>query len=67
MNREKMAVANRQQLGEQQQRSSTFERVASPVDDVEAMDWTALVEEMNIMADENLESDDDVYESDSDE
>lgn len=66
MNREKIAAANRQQLGEQQQRSSTFESAASPVDDVEAMDWTALVEDMNFMADENLESDDDIYDSDSD-
>ena len=65
-NREKIAIANRQQLGEQQQRSSTFESAASPADDVEAMDWTALVEDMNFMADENLESDDDIYDSDSD-
>jgi len=67
MNTEKIAVANRQQLGEQQQRSSTFESVTSPVDDVEAMDVTKLLEDMNFMADENLESDDDIYESDSDE
>ena len=66
MNREKIAAANRQQVGEQQQRSLTFESAASPVDDVEAVDWTALVEDMNFMADENLESDDDIYDSDSD-
>ena len=66
MNREKITAANLQQLGEQQQRSSSFESAASLVDDVEAMDWTALVEDMNFMADENMESDDDVYESDSD-
>ena len=65
-NREKIAAANRQHLGEQQQRSSTFESAACPVDDVEPMDWTALVEDMNLMADENLESDDDIYDSDSD-
>ena len=67
MNTEKIAVENRQQLGEQQQRSSTFESVTSPVDDVEAMDVIKLLEDMNFMADENLESDDDIYESDSDE
>ena len=67
MNTEIMAVANRQQRAEQQQRSSTFESVASLVDDVEDMDWTALVEDMNFMADENLESDDDICESDLDE
>ena len=66
MNRVKIAVANRQQLGEQQQRSSTFESAASPVDDVEATDWTAVVKDMNFMTDENLESDDDNYDSDSD-
>jgi len=67
MNKEKMAVANGQQLGEQQQRSSTFESAAPPVDDVEAMDVTKLSEDMNFMSDENLESEDDIYESDSDE
>ena len=66
MNREKIAAANRQQLGEQKQRSSTFESATSHVDDVEAMDWTALVEDMNFMADDKLESDDDIYDSDSD-
>ena len=66
MNREKIAAANRQQVGEQRQSSSAFESLASPVDDVEATDWTALVEDMNFMADENLESDDDIYDSDSD-
>ena len=66
MKREKIAAANRQQLGEQKQRSSLFESATSPVDDVEAMDWTALVEDMNFMADENLESDDYIYDSDSD-
>ena len=65
-NREKIAAANRQQLGEQRQSSSAFESLASPVNDVEAMDWNALVEDMNFMADENLESDDDIYDSDSD-
>ena len=65
-NRQKIAATNRQQLGEQKQRSSSFESAAFSVDDVEAMDWTALVEDMNFMADENLESDDDIYDSDSD-
>lgn len=36
------------------------------VDDVEVMDWIVFVEDMNFMVDENLESDDDIYESDLD-
>lgn len=67
IDREKMAVANRQQVGEKQERCSTFESAAPPIDDVEALDWTELVEEINLMTDEDLESDDDTYESDSDE
>ena len=63
MNRQKMAVANRRHPGEPA--SSTFESVAS--DGVEAMDWTKYVEDMNIMADENLESEDDICEGESDE
>ena len=64
--REKIAAANNQQLGEQQRRSSTFESAASLVDDLEAMNWTALLQDMNFMADENQESGDDIYDSDSD-
>jgi len=68
MKREKMAAENGQRLGEQRQRSSTFDSATTPVDDVEAMDVTELLEDMNFMADENLESDDDIYElSESDE
>ena len=63
INRQKVAVTNRRQLGEPA--SSTFESVAS--DEVEAMDWAEFVEEMNIMADENLESEDDICEGESDE
>lgn len=65
MERQKVVVASRRQQGEET--SSTFKRAASPSDEVEAMDWTEFVEEMNIMADENLESEEDFYEGESDE
>jgi len=57
-------MANRQQV--RKQRSLMFESTAFPADYDEAMDLTELVEEMNIMADENPESDVDIYESESD-
>ena len=64
MKRQRMDVTNRRQLGEEI--SLTFGSAAFPTDEVEAMDWTKLVEEMNIMADENLESEDDFCEAESD-
>ena len=65
MKRQRMDVTNCRQLGEET--SSTFGRAAFPTDDVEAMDWTKLVEEMNIIADENTDSEDDFYGAESNE
>ena len=57
-------MANQQQVGKQ--RSLTFESAALPADDDKSVDWTKLVEDYNMMAKENPESDVDSYESESD-
>ena len=65
MNRQEMALANRRQ--QREETPSTCEGAVFLANEVESVDWTEFVEEMNIMADENLESEDDIYEGESDE